>query len=655
MNILRKIFVAALFGAAFVLQTVSAPANAADVARRSPVSSYVLGDSIAYGLHLAGIEGKLEEKLGGPSRISYDGGRSITTPGNQIGMTALESIEADWAFISTAGVFIIVLGLNPQEESFVTRQSQLVHRLRDIAPHAKYYWIDIGATASTHIEIWNSRNKIIYENAKPLGYSVISRYKAIFGQNANPMDIVPGKNFPGWADEPGLGGSGNIHGYYPELTQAILTSIEAPGNDVPTQVNSTASGARKLSTYVIGDSIAYGLHLDGLEEKLKKSLGGDSHINYDGGRSITTGGNQIQKSALESVDIDQDLIASADRIIVILGMNPGESSFDESQRLLVEKLRKYSPKASIYWVDIGATASSHIEIWNSRNKIIYENSTKLDYSVISRYKSIFGPSADPLSITPGLNFPGWKSEPGLDGPGNIHGYYPELSRAIVEALKGSAAENAKTKKVRAPCVREPQLYTYVLGDSIAFGLHKDRFALKIQSEFGGTTKISYDTGRSITTPGIQIKKSALDSVDLDKEYISKANLIIILLGTNQNEDSFANSQTQLMSKLLTLSPRAKYYWVDIGATIATQTPGWNARNKVIYEQASVLGYSVVSRYKAIFGADADPLNITPGLNFPDTETEPGYGAPGNIHGAYPALTEVLLDTISQYLGCTKTE
>lgn len=648
-------FVAALFIVAFVFQTVSAPANAADVAKRSPVSSYVLGDSIAYGLHLAGIEGKLQEKLGGDSRVSYDGGRSITTPGNQIGMTALESIEADRTFISSVGIIIIILGMNPQEDSFETRQSEFMHKLKDIAPNAKYYWIDIGATASTHTDIWNSRNKIIYENAKTLGYSVISRYKAIFGPAVNPLEIMPGKNFPGWADEPGLGGPGNVHGYYPELTSAILASLAEPGISARSLNSSAEQGTNRRSSYILGDSIAYGLFLDGLEAKLKGRLGGESHINYDGGRSITSRGNQIQKSALESVDIDQDLIASADHIVIILGMNPGEISFDESQRLLVEKLRSISPKAKIYWVDIGATAPSHVDIWNSRNRSIYENSSKLDYTVISRYKSIFGPSVDPLNISPGLNFPGWESEPGISGPGNIHGYYPELSQSIVKAIEVSIAAIAKPKKIRTPCLREPQLSTYVLGDSIAFGLHKDRFALKIQSEFGGTTKISYDTGRSITTPGIQIRKSALDSVDLDKEYISKANLVIISLGTNQNEDSFANSQKQLMSKLLTLAPSAKYYWIDIGATIATQTTGWNTRNKAIYEQASVLGYSVVSRYKAIFGPDVDPLNITPGKNFPDMENEPGYGAPGNVHGAYPALTEALLETISQYLGCTKLD
>ena len=40
-----------------------------------PVSAYVLGDSIANGLQLAGLEAQLQAQLGGPARINFDGGR----------------------------------------------------------------------------------------------------------------------------------------------------------------------------------------------------------------------------------------------------------------------------------------------------------------------------------------------------------------------------------------------------------------------------------------------------------------------------------------------------------------------------------------------------------------------------------------------------
>ena len=59
-----------------------------------------------------------------------------------------------------------------------------------------------------------------------------------------------------------------------------------------------------------------------------------------------------------------------------------------------------------------------------------------------------------------------------------------------------------------------------------------------------------------------------------------------------------------------------------------------------------MGYTVISRYKSIFGPEADPLNITPGLVFPGMVSEEGYTGPGSVHGAYPELTEAILDTLS---------
>jgi hypothetical protein len=656
MNKLRLFHIIVAFGAAALFQLFAPWAHAADAGKQRPQSSYIIGDSIAYGLQLDGIESKLQERLGGPSKVSYDGGRSITTPGNQIGKTAFESIVADQKFISTADVIVIVLGMNAMEDDFDQRQQELIRKLKSIAPQAAYYWVDIGATVDTLSIMLSSRNRMIYDNASRLGYSVISRYKAIFGPDANPLEIASGKNFPGWADEPGIVGKGNIHGYYSELTRAILTTVApaAPAKPVvpaPIAPTENTASAPVFSTYILGDSIAYGLGKDGVENMLKVNFGGVTRVNYDGGRSITGRGTQIQQSALEAIDADSQFIASADALILILGMSPSEVSFEDSQRVLIEKIRKISPKVRIFWVDIGATVSTQTKFWSDRNKLIYKNANRLNYTVISRYKAIFGPTADPLNIKSGQNFPGWENEGGLAGPGNIHGYYSELSDAIVRAIGTATGKPVKIKKVRTACIRSPQIYTYLLGDSLAFGLHKDRLSLKMQTEFGGSTRISYDSGRSITMPGSHIKKSALESVDIDREHIAKANIIIISLGTNQTEESFGASQKQLMEKLKAIAPKAKYYWIDIGATISTQAAGWSARNKIIYDQAEPLGYSVISRYKAIFGPTADPLNITPGRNFPDMETEPGYGGPGNIHGAYPTMTEVILDTISQHLGC----
>lgn len=435
------------------------------------------------------------------------------------------------------------------------------------------------------------------------------------------------------------------------LAIACLAVLARP---VAAQATTPPEAVAPSGAYVLGDSVANGLQLAGLEAQLQAQLGGPARINFDGGRSITTPGSQIKKSALESVEADKEQIARSGVIIIVLGMNLNEKSFTESQQVLMTRLKTLAPKARYFWVDIGATASTHAALWSARNKIIYDNADKLGYQVISRYKAIFGPAADPLKITPGLNFPGWKSEGGLGGPGNVHGYDRELIRAIFAALGGTSMApdtippplNPAERPLRAKCERAPGWSTYVLGDSIAYGLHRDRLAIKLTAMLGGPVRISFDGGRSIVTPGLQIKKSALESVDLDQARIAKARLILIALGTNQLEPSFNDSQRLLMQKLKALAPDARYYWIDIGATISTQAAGWSARNKLIYDNAPLLGYTVISRYKSIFGSGADPLNITPGLVFPGMVSEEGYTGPGSVHGAYPELTEMILDTLS---------
>ena len=392
------------------------------------------------------------------------------------------------------------------------------------------------------------------------------------------------------------------------------------------------------NVYVLGDSIAYGLALDGLEGKLKARLGGEVHINYDGARSITTAGNQVKKSALESVELDKALIAKAQVIVIVLGMNQMEADFAQSQQLLMQRLKATAPSARYFWVDIGSTIAPQAASWSARNKVIYDKAATLGYQVVSRYRAIFGAGADPLNIQAGQNFPDWPTEEGYGGPGNIHGFYSELSQALVDGITGSSAASVS-------CNGKGALNTYVLGDSISYGLHLDALEAKLKSQLGGGAVISYDVGRSITTPGVTIKKSALESVDMDSAIVAKAQIIVIVLGTNQAEVSFADAQKLLMEKLRSIAPTARYFWVDIGATIASQAPAWSLRNRTIYANAAPLGYTVISRYKAIFGAAADPLNIVPGEPFPGWVSEPGFDTPGNVHGMQEALSAAVLQAL----------
>ncbi len=412
----------------------------------------------------------------------------------------------------------------------------------------------------------------------------------------------------------------------------LLQCAAALGSEVPTVARSGRS------SYVLADSIGLGLHLDKLEARLQARLGGPSLINYGAGRSITGAASPQDKSALASVAADRQIIAKASVIIIILGMEQHETSFADSQQELMRELKNIAPQASYYWIDIGATISVRAASWSARNKMIYDNAGRLGYSVISRYKAIFGSDADPLNIQPGQNFPGWSTEPGYGGPGNVHGFDAELSLSIVAALDAADAQ--------AACRRAASRRSYVLGDSIAYGLQMDGLALKLQEKLGGVSLISYDGGRSIDHRGSQIGRSALESVEIDREFIAGAHVVVIVLGTNQLETSFAQSQRQLLQALKAIAPHARYYWVDIGATLATQVEGWNARNKVIYDNAADMGYSVISRYKAIFGPRADPLRIVAGQEFPASTADPAGWPPDNIHGAYGALSRAIVQAVS---------
>lgn len=191
----------------------------------APASAYVLGDSLGYGLKLAGMEVTLRALLRGPQMVSFDGGRSITTPGAHIKKTALESVDMDAAFIANAKVVIIVLGTNILEANFTDSQTELLRKLKALAPTANYYWVDIAATMSTYAQAWSDRNQLIYGNAHALGYQVISRYKAIFGPAADPLHIRSGWVFPGMISEPGYGGEGSIHGKDIVLSEAIVDAL----------------------------------------------------------------------------------------------------------------------------------------------------------------------------------------------------------------------------------------------------------------------------------------------------------------------------------------------------------------------------------------------------------------------------------------------
>lgn len=213
------------------------------------------------------------------------------------------------------------------------------------------------------------------------------------------------------------------------------TEFYDPKAEPCTNTASNISTSGSNDAYIIGDSISYGLELDGIKGKLADKLGGNVTVNYDSGRTITSGGSQVGTSALDAVDNDKNVISQAGVVVIVLGTNLGDDPFLENMNELLEKLKSegYAPNATYYWVDIGANRSDNAEAWSERNRTIYDNAASAGYSVISRYKAIFGQDKDPLNIDSSLPFPG--------GGDSVHGAYSRLSEAIVNGVQAGNQPN----------------------------------------------------------------------------------------------------------------------------------------------------------------------------------------------------------------------
>lgn len=240
-------------------QPVSPPAPVAPAAPQpaeaapAPVtqSTYILGDSIGEGLHQDGLEQKLQVKTGGAVVIDYDSGRSITQPGTEKHQSALTAVDSDQEAIKSATNIVIELGTNPTDDPFADNFTALITKMKTLAPQAHFYVVDIGATRSNTVETWNQRNKVIYDNAGSMGYTVISRAKALFGNNTDPTNLPVGADIPGSSD--------HVHGGYDQLAQAIVNSLPSkpaapppeakpmPPTPLPAQTND-----QKVMDYFVG-------------------------------------------------------------------------------------------------------------------------------------------------------------------------------------------------------------------------------------------------------------------------------------------------------------------------------------------------------------------------------------------------------------------
>ncbi len=288
------------------------------------------------------------------------------------------------------------------------------------------------------------------------------------------------------------------HLIFPESEQTLLKQVnylqkmEALQQAAPRgsgQIPPKASVAAP-TTYMVADSIGQGAEQAGLAAKLAAKTQSQVVINADPGRSITHPGSEKHQSALEAVNEDKALIKSAKNIVIELGTNPTDN-FAKDLKVLIFEMKLLAPQAQIYVVDIGATRSDTVGVWNERNKVIYQDAGPLGYKVISRAKAVLGPNTDPTNLPAGKDIPGSRDD--------VHGGNEQLAQAIVNQVGNQSAVPAKPEAAPAPESMPQQVMDYLVAKGYtpaqAAGIVGNMYA-----ESGVQPQRLQNTPNGVTTP-----------------------------------------------------------------------------------------------------------------------------------------------------------
>jgi len=177
---------------------------------------------------------------------------------------------------------------------------------------------------------------------------------------------------------------------------------------------------------------------------------------------------------------------------------------------------------------------------------------------------------------------------------------------------------------------------YVLGDSITRAA-KTSYETKFTAKGATATVNGLDSRTIADNPA----PSGLEAVDQDKDAISRADVVVIALGTNSK--NFTNENVAaLIDKIRDpngINSQAKIYWVDIVNFSNLQST--KAVNTVIYGQSVPKQYSIISWFKAV--NPGDPQNPA------DTNDEKQYLSGDKVHlsnGGNEALSSLVVDTVT---------
>lgn len=194
---------------------------------------------------------------------------------------------------------------------------------------------------------------------------------------------------------------------------------------------------------------------------------------------------------------------------------------------------------------------------------------------------------------------------------------------------------------------------YVLGDSITLGA-SDVYKEKMKAAGATEVKVSASGGGNLANAGSTgTKKSGLDAIRDDSDYIKGADTIVVAHGTNNYSHAAGNDISQMksvinqaVSAISDTGTSGKVYWVDVAIT--DEGPPYSVStvaniNKALYESSSG-NYSIVSWAKEV-DPDYNPANATGPVKRNDEYIIKGDG----IH-LTPTGMDVLVDTVIESVG-----
>ena len=173
--------------------------------------------------------------------------------------------------------------------------------------------------------------------------------------------------------------------------------------------SSASTSSADESTFVVGDSVASGIpDFPGAKTQIESAFSAKQlpiTVNAKPGRYIRAwdpdGLNPKESLIPGGLDaIAQDpAIKSATNVIIELGTNQGKSgggwpsatTFTKDVGDMIDAVRNLNPNAKIYWVNIAVNTprTSDLPFWSERNRIISEQSTVKNYSVIDWFGAAF--------------------------------------------------------------------------------------------------------------------------------------------------------------------------------------------------------------------------------------------------------------------------